>query len=100
MPTQDTVDRAQARNFIAGRKIAYQAAFGSGEGRRVLDDLETFCRAGVAQSTFHSDPRGQAAYEGRREVYNRIRQHLELDLDTLFALYTQQDPYGDTDTDG
>lgn len=70
-------------------------AFSHGEGRRVLDDLERFCRAGITQTTFHQDPRGQAAYEGRREVYNRIKQHLELDLDTLFVLFTNQDPYGD-----
>lgn len=53
----------------------------------VLADLAKFCRAN--QSTFHADPRVHAVAEGRREVWLRITQHLNLTDDQLWRMYGQ-----------
>jgi hypothetical protein len=54
----------------------------------VLNDLAAFCRAN--KSTFHEDPRAHAVLEGRREVWLRIQQHLQLDEDALWKIYGNQ----------
>ncbi len=74
--------------FLTARKAAYQAKFGKAPG--VPDDLATadlkrFCRAN--STCFDPDPRAHAALEGRREVYLRIQQHLELTVEQLAELY-------------
>ncbi len=51
----------------------------------VLADLSRFCRAGV--STFHTDPRVHALQEGRKEVWLRIAQHLNMTEDELYAVF-------------
>ena len=53
--------------------------------RVVLADLAKFCRAD--RSTFHADPRVHAALEGRREVWLRIQEHLNLTPEQLAQLY-------------
>lgn len=78
------------RTHLAERKHAYQLVFSDQIGRAVLEDLEKFCRGGLKYSTFHPDPRVHAALEGRREAYNRIRQHLDLPLDDLVELYAPE----------
>lgn len=75
-----------AFDFIRGRKRAYQLAFGSVWGQMVLIDLAKFCRAN--DSCYDPDPRVHAALEGRREVWLRIQQHINLPSDQLYALYT------------
>lgn len=75
----------QTLSFLRNRKRGYQHTFNTPGGREVLADLAKFCRAN--QSTFHSDPRIHAALEGRREVFLRIAQHLNLTGEELFALY-------------
>jgi hypothetical protein len=47
----------------------------------VLADLAKFCRAN--RSTFHPDPHVAARLDGRREVWLRITQHLNLSTDDL-----------------
>lgn len=76
-------ERQAVRTWLADRKQAYVLTFANAAGQRVLQDLMQFCRGGLTQTTFHADPRKSAALEGRREVYNRIRAHLELPLDDL-----------------
>jgi hypothetical protein len=79
------------------RKKSYQAVFGGARRERteVWKDLERFCRG--TTSTFHADPRVHAALEGRREVYLRIQQHLDLSPEELADLYGAVAPTKDTD---
>jgi hypothetical protein len=75
--------------WLGGRKQAYQLTFNkSYQAQRVLIDLAKFCRANA--STFDADPRIHAVLEGRREVWLRITQHLNLTPEQLFALYNGQ----------
>jgi hypothetical protein len=68
------------------RRHSYQATFRAPAARLVLADLARFCRAN--DTTFHADDRAHALLEGRREVWLRISQHLHLDADELFHLYS------------
>ena len=72
------------RDFLHRRKQAYQRVFGNPEGDRVLADLAHFCRAST--STFHPDARMHAVLEGRREVWLRIQNHLNLNPERLQSL--------------
>lgn len=77
----------KAKEWIGFRKQAYQQTFNI-ENRfnvAVLADLAKFCRAD--KSCFHPDQRVHAVLEGRREVFLRITQHLNLDEDDLVRIY-------------
>ena len=78
---------ARAFDFLRGRKRAYLLTFDKAQPatQEVLADLAKFCRAN--ETTFHPDPRIHAALEGRREVWCRITQHLNLSTEELYALY-------------
>ena len=52
---------------------------------QVLEDLARFCRAD--SSCFHEDPRLHALLEGRREVYLRIKDFINLTPDEYWAAY-------------
>lgn len=71
------------------RKQAYSIVFGSqdvqSERSVVWDDLARFCRD--RQSCFDPDPRIHAALEGRREVFLRIRDYVELSVEELCEKY-------------
>lgn len=73
-------------DFIRFRKRNYQLTFGSPAGQSVLIDLAKFCRANA--SCFDADPRIHAVLEGRREVWLRITQHLDLTSEQLATLYS------------
>lgn len=77
---------SKAIDFVRTKKRTYQLTFGTPAGNEVLIDLARFCRAN--ESTFHEDPRLHAVLEGRREVWLRISNHLNLTTDQLYALYT------------
>jgi len=79
------IDRA--RNYLARRRTAYVKTFQGPMAEEVLADLAKFCRAN--QSTFHADPRVHAVAEGRREVWLRITQHLNLTDEQLWRMYGQ-----------
>lgn len=79
---------SDAKQFLAERRTAYVRAFNSPGGELVLRDLARFCRA--SQTTFHADPRVHAVLEGRREVWLRIMEHLQLSEDDLWRLYAAQ----------
>ncbi len=68
--------RSQAYNQVFARNIPTET---------VLDDLARFCRAG--SSTFDPDPRVHALLEGRKEVWTRIANHLNMTEDQLYAVY-------------
>jgi len=73
------------RRFLAGRRTAYVQTFRGPSADVVLADLAKFCRA--RESTFHPDARVHALAEGRREVFLRIQNHLQLSDDQLLDLY-------------
>ncbi len=76
--------------FIGQRKRAYKHCFNAPAGKTVLADLARFCRAG--ETCFDPDPRVHAALEGRREVWLRIMQHLNIPIEELARLYGQPKP--------
>lgn len=72
-------------DFLRRRKQNFQRTFMTPEGQEVLKDLQTFCRA--MTTTFHPDARVAAALDGRREVWLRIQEHLNLGSEQLYVLY-------------
>lgn len=85
--TNDLLEKA--RQFIAGRQYAYKKTFQGPLGEEVLKDLAQFCRAN--SSTFHEDARLHAVAEGRREVWLRLQQHLQLSPADLWRLTSGRD---------
>ena len=81
-------------DFISGRSSAYRTVFGKadrGAQRAVARDLAKFCRGN--ETCFHEDPRIHAVMEGRREVYLRIINHLNLSPQELLAIYSPGTPF-------
>jgi hypothetical protein len=82
---------SKIKNLIRSRAYAYRMVF-SPENKYtsdVLKDLAKFCRA--HESTFHSDARKHAALEGRREVFLRVMEHLNLTEEQIFELHKVKD---------
>lgn len=73
--------------MFKGRAYAYQMVFDKQNKflETVLKDLAKFCRA--HESTFELDPRKHAVLEGRREVWLRIQEHLNLSPDEFAKLH-------------
>jgi len=73
--------------FLLRRKRAYRRVFGAGDSDTdmVLRDLAKFCRAHEIPAT--KDPVVLAMFNGRREVWLRVQQHLQLTDDDLWKLY-------------
>lgn len=82
---KDTIE--SIRRLIGSRAYAYKVTFNkeSAWAHIVLRDLAQFCRA--HKTTFHEDPRMQAVLEGRREVFLRIQEHLQLTETQIFDLH-------------
>ena len=78
--------KERLRLALGGRAHQYKLTFRSPPGEAVMEDLARFCRA--HESTFHADPRMHAVAEGRREVWLRIQNHLQLSPDELWKLYS------------
>lgn len=74
----------QLLGWCRERKRSYQLAFRSPAGAEVLEDLAKFCRA--FEPTFHEDARLHALLEGRREVWLRIQEWLDLTPEELTAI--------------
>lgn len=72
--------------FLRSRRRNYQLAFGSPAGREVLVDLARFCRANET-CVIPNDRDKTLVLEGRREVFLRIQQHLNLTSEQLFDLF-------------
>ena len=81
--------RDYAIAFLANRQAAYRATFNAPVAVDVLADLARFCRAN--KSTFHEDPNVAARLDGRREVFLRITEHLNLTQEQLWRLYSGTD---------
>ncbi len=82
----------QVRRVLMRRRHAYNVTFRAPLGEEVLRDLARFCRA--HESTFNPNARAHAMAEGRREVWLRIQNHLNLTPDELWELYSGR-PSGD-----
>jgi len=84
-------NQEQLKAFLANRQRAYHEVFSSESApvKEVMRDLRRFCR--VDESCFHPDPRTTALLEGRREVFLRIQEHLNLNLTQLINLHTRKD---------
>lgn len=81
------------RIVLLERRYAYRATFKGPLAETVLKDLARFCRA--HESTFNEDARAHAVAEGRREVWLRIQNHLQLTPEQLWSLYSGR-PTGDS----
>jgi hypothetical protein len=75
------------KRLISDRALAYRRTFDikNPSAKIVILDLAKFCRA--HQSTFHEDSRIHAALEGRKEVWLRIQEHLNLTDEELMELH-------------
>lgn len=84
-----TDKRLLAERELFDRQRAYLDVFNleSQTAILVLEDIAKFCRAN--ESTFDTDPRIHALMEGRKEVWLRIQEHLQLTSPKLWALYTR-----------
>lgn len=82
MTRDEAVERA--KSFLTTRAQAYRRTFEGPVPERVLRDLARFCRA--HQSTAHQDPQVAARLDGRREVWLRIQEHLQLTDEELWEL--------------
>ncbi len=78
----------QALLVFTDRKRAYQLVFATPAGQAVLIDLEPFCRARET-CVVPGDRDRTYVLEGRREVYLRIRDHLDLTAEQLVEKYTE-----------
>lgn len=77
----------KAVDFIRQRQQAYQQVFKTNLAVEfVLQDLAKFCRA--KKSTFDTDPRVSALLEGRREVWQRIADHINMTTEELYELFS------------
>lgn len=88
------------KNELTGKAVAYNKVFDrlNVHTDQVLKDLGEFCRA--HKSTFHADPRIHAMLEGRREVWLKIQEYLQLDMEEIYCLHkvkeiTEQEPSDD-----
>lgn len=75
--------------FLSDRKKAYQLTFPDGAAHTniVLEDLARFCRANES-CVVPGDHDRTLLLEGRREVWLRIQQHLNLFPHELMSLFT------------
>ena len=85
------------------RKRAYCLSLKSVAGQEVLLDLASFCRANetciALDQQQRIDERRTFVLEGRREVYLRIMEHLDLTPDQLATLYSGHTFIADEETD-
>jgi|TARA_R110002126_G_scaffold73586_1_gene183470 hypothetical protein len=77
----------EAEDFLKERGQKYRHTFKGINGEAVLDDLAKFCRAN--ESTFHADARVEGIMQGRREVWLRIANHLNLTNDELWSHFNK-----------
>lgn len=75
------------REFVSLRAQAFRRLFDRRnlDAQTVLADLARFCRA--HQSTHHPDSHAAARLDGRREVWLRICQQLDLSDQELWQLF-------------
>jgi hypothetical protein len=77
---------ADLKEVLADRQRAYALALKTPAGEAILADLAVFCRANET-CVVPGDRDRTYVLEGRREVYLRIKDHLELAIDQLAEKY-------------
>lgn len=83
-----TILTSEAKLEFEQRKRAYQLAFGSPAGTTVLADFSRFCRA--RETCVVPGDRDQTfILEGRREVFLRVQDYLDLSIEQLIEKYTR-----------
>ncbi len=84
MKSKEVIEKTLS--FLGFRQQSFRNTFNpeSKFSVEVLKDLAKFCRAN--DTTFHPDPRTHALLEGRREVWLRIQNHLNLTTEELYQL--------------
>lgn len=93
---------AEVARRLFARREAYRALFVGPDGRlspygeRVLKDLAKFCRADRSTATVSPvsrtiDPHAMAIAEGRREVFLRIVNTINMDVTQLMNMSIQND---------
>ena len=83
-PQQDK--EALVLDKLRSRRAAYRNTFALDPcDQEVLQDLAQFCRAHV--TCFHPNQRISDMLEGRREVWLRIANHLNLSTEQLFSIF-------------
>lgn len=87
MTITEVLERSRA--FLFQRQRAYQTTFNAPVAFDVLADLAKFCRAN--ESTYHESRDIAARLDGRREVWLRIANHLNLPPDQLWKIYSGLD---------
>lgn len=75
---------AQDSDILERRRQAYVSVFDTPNGEVVIADLARFCRA--SESTFDPDPRIAANLDGRREVFLRVQEHIQLSQEQLYRM--------------
>lgn len=89
------------KEILVDRQRAYLLAFKEAAGAAVLADLAVFCRANET-CVVPGDRDRTYVLEGRREVYLRIRAHLDSNIEQLveqFTIRPAQGAYGHDDRD-
>lgn len=78
---------ADFRRKLHGLSFAYNRVFDrdSVHTLDVLKDLAKFCRAHT--TTYHPDARIHAVLEGRREVWLKIQEHLQMTMEEIYSLH-------------
>lgn len=84
----------KVREALMGRRTAYVQTFRGPVAHVVLKDLARFCRA--HESTVHPDEKAMLVLQGRREVWLRIQNHLNLSPEQLWELYSGRPFNGDS----
>ena len=74
-------------DFLRLRKRAYQLTFQNAKTSEVLKDLAKFCYANKTPK--HTDLYHIGVATGRREVWLRIQDHLNLQPDELYEIYNK-----------
>lgn len=85
MPVRDWELYQRTLDFLRLRKRAYQLTFTNVKNNEVLKDLARFCYAN--RTPKHTDPYLIGVAMGRREVWLRIQDHLNLQPEELFDIY-------------
>jgi hypothetical protein len=82
------VTAEKLKEILSDRQRAYMLAFRSDAGAAVLADLGAFCRADET-CVVPGDRDLTYVLEGRREVFLRIKAHLDLTEDQLMERFTR-----------
>jgi len=82
------IDLEKLKQILSDRQRAYMLAFKTDAGAAILSDLAVFCRANET-CVVPGDRDRTYVLEGRREVYLRIKAHLDMTEDQLLEAFTR-----------